>query len=60
MSLTPTPPERCGHLAPLVIERANASYSASCPTRDNRADNASNPSFSAKIGEESEVEVKPA
>ena len=58
MSLTLTPPERCGHVAPLVIERATDSYSASCSTHDERTDNASKPSFSATLGEESEVEVK--
>jgi hypothetical protein len=30
MSLTPIPPERCGHVAPMVIERAADGYSARC------------------------------
>ena len=58
MSLTPTPPERCGHVAPMAIEPATDGYSPSCLTRDKRTDNASKLSFSATLGEESEVEVK--
>ena len=30
MSLTPIPPERCGHVAPMVIEQAADGYSARC------------------------------
>jgi hypothetical protein len=30
MSVTPIPPERCGHVAPMVIERAEGGYAASC------------------------------
>jgi hypothetical protein len=58
MSLTPTPLERCGHIAPMAIERATDGYSASCLTHDKRSNNASKLSFSATLGEESEVEVK--
>lgn len=30
MSMTPIPPERCGHVAPMVIERAEDGYVARC------------------------------
>ena len=30
MSLTPIPPERCGHVAPMVIERVEGGYAARC------------------------------
>jgi hypothetical protein len=30
MSLTPIPPERCGHVAPLVIEPTEGGYAARC------------------------------
>ena len=30
MSMVPTPPERCGHVAPMVIERTEAGYVARC------------------------------
>jgi hypothetical protein len=30
MSLTPIPPERCGHVAPMVIDRAEDGYAARC------------------------------
>jgi hypothetical protein len=30
MSLTPVPPERCGHVAPMVMERAEGGYAARC------------------------------
>jgi hypothetical protein len=41
MSVTPIPPERCGHVAPMVIERVEGGYAARClrcettgPTRE--------------------------
>jgi uncharacterized Zn finger protein len=30
MSLTPIPPERCGHVAPMVIDRMGGRYAARC------------------------------
>jgi len=30
MSVTPVPPERCGHVAPMVIDRVEAGYAARC------------------------------
>ncbi len=30
MSVTPVPPERCGHVAPMVMERAEGGYAARC------------------------------
>jgi hypothetical protein len=30
MSLTPVPPEQCGHVAQMVLERAADGYSARC------------------------------
>jgi hypothetical protein len=30
VSLTPIPPERCGHVAPMVFERAGDGYLARC------------------------------
>jgi hypothetical protein len=51
MSLTPTPLERCGHVAPMAIEWATDGYSASCLTHDKRTKNASKLSFSATLGE---------
>ncbi len=30
MSMTPIPPERCGHVAPMAIERAGDGYVARC------------------------------
>jgi hypothetical protein len=30
MSVTPMPPERCGDVPPMVIERAEGGYAASC------------------------------
>jgi hypothetical protein len=30
MSLTPIPPERCGHVAPMVIDRTEDGYAARC------------------------------
>ncbi len=30
MSMVPTPPQRCGHVAPMVIERAKGGYVARC------------------------------
>jgi len=30
MSMTPIPPERCGHVAPMVIERAEGGYVVRC------------------------------
>jgi hypothetical protein len=30
MSVTPIPPERCGHVAPMVIERVEGAYAARC------------------------------
>ena len=30
MSLTPIPPERCGHVAPIVIEPMEGRYAAHC------------------------------
>lgn len=30
MSVTPIPPERCGHVAPMVIERVEGGYAARC------------------------------
>jgi hypothetical protein len=30
MSLTPIPPDRCGHVAPMVIEPADGGYAARC------------------------------
>ncbi len=30
MSMTPIPPERCGHVAPMVIDRAEDGYAARC------------------------------
>jgi uncharacterized Zn finger protein len=30
MSVTPIPPERCGHVAPMVIDRAEGGYTARC------------------------------
>ena len=30
MSLTPVAPERCGHVAPMVIERMEGGYTARC------------------------------
>ena len=31
MSMVPTPPERCGHVAPMVIERAEGGYVVALP-----------------------------
>ena len=30
MSMTPIPPERCGHVAPMVIDRTEGGYAARC------------------------------
>ena len=30
MSLTPIPPERCGHVAPMVVEATGGRYAACC------------------------------
>jgi uncharacterized Zn finger protein len=30
MSLTPIPPERCGHVAPMVVEATGGGYTARC------------------------------
>jgi len=30
MSLTPIPPERCGHVAPMVVEATEGGYTARC------------------------------
>jgi hypothetical protein len=30
MSVTPVPPERCGHVAPMVIDRVEGGYTARC------------------------------
>ena len=30
MSVTPVPPERCGHMAPMVIDRVEGGYAARC------------------------------
>ncbi len=30
MSVTPIPPERCGHVAPMVIEWVEGDYAARC------------------------------
>ena len=30
MSVTPVPPERCGHVAPMVIDRTQGGYAARC------------------------------
>jgi hypothetical protein len=30
MSVTPVPPERCGHVAPMVIDRGQGGYAARC------------------------------
>lgn len=30
MSVTPIPPERCGHVAPMVIDRSERGYAARC------------------------------
>ena len=30
MSLTPVPPERCGHVAPMVVEKTGGGYAARC------------------------------
>ncbi len=30
MSVTPVPPEQCGHVAPMVMERAEGGYAARC------------------------------
>lgn len=30
MSITPVPPDRCGHVAPMVIDRAEGGYVARC------------------------------
>ena len=30
MSLTPIPPERCGHVAPMVVEKMGGGYAARC------------------------------
>jgi hypothetical protein len=30
MSVTLVPPERCGHVAPMVIDRVEAGYAARC------------------------------
>ena len=30
MSMTPIPPERCGHVAPMVVERMGDGYVARC------------------------------
>ena len=30
MSVTPIPPERCGHVAPMIIERVEGGYAARC------------------------------
>jgi hypothetical protein len=45
MSVTPISPERCGHVAPMVIEREEGGYAARClrcgttgPTRDTSGD----------------------
>ncbi len=56
MSLTPTPPQRGGHVAPMAVERATDGYSACCLMRDKRSGNASLLDFSAALGEGSEVE----
>jgi hypothetical protein len=45
MSLTPAPSERCGHVAPMVIDRVEGGYAARClrcgtigPVRENSAE----------------------
>jgi hypothetical protein len=30
MSVTPVPPERCGHVAPMVIDQTEGGYAARC------------------------------
>lgn len=30
MSLTPVPPERCGHIAPMALDRTEGGYTARC------------------------------
>jgi hypothetical protein len=30
MSVTPIPPHRCGHVAPMALERAEGGYAARC------------------------------
>ncbi len=30
MSMSPVPPERCGHVAPMVMERVEGGYAARC------------------------------
>ena len=42
MSMTPAPPGRCGHVAPMAMERADGGWAARClrcgtvgPTRTN-------------------------
>ena len=30
MTVTPVPPERCGHVAPMIIDRAEGGYAARC------------------------------
>jgi hypothetical protein len=30
MSVTPVPPERCGHVAPMVMDRVEGGYAARC------------------------------
>lgn len=30
MSLTPIPPERCGHVAPVIVEATGGGYPARC------------------------------
>jgi hypothetical protein len=30
MSVTPIPPDRCGHVAPMAIERKRGGYAARC------------------------------
>ena len=30
MSVTPVPPERCGHMAPMGIDRVEGGYAARC------------------------------
>ena len=30
MSVTPIPPDRCGHVAPMVLEQARGGYAARC------------------------------
>ncbi len=42
MSMTPIPPERCGHVAPMVIDRAEGGYAARCLRWRDRGSGAGN------------------